>query len=318
MRPDPASFLDLTEGEIPLTRGTRTGTGGWHQWYWSPIRIRNRHRLRPGIDVRGEGGYVVVAPSVHANGTRYEQHGASRVAPIPERLAAALKARTNRRVRDSEPVSIAPHHAEDMARWGGCEELVQTILADFGVEIGVRFDPPWRRPSEKGPSAHVYREARGLFILFDPSKAAIVETLILPEFFAAFTTGEARSLEPYECVIWTKRALAQYGYRSPTKIDLPDLPAGLTDFDLRVYEVAIFRWEARLPAQDEMLLATRFVARMLGKPKAKNEVARSLWRLRDAGLLRTVRTEPSRFARADGTPVPKVYYALVERAGESR
>lgn len=34
--------------------------------------IRSRTRLWPGLDVRGDGGYVVMPPSIHPSGSRYE------------------------------------------------------------------------------------------------------------------------------------------------------------------------------------------------------------------------------------------------------
>lgn len=47
---------------------SETGTGGNHLFYEHPggeERIRNRVAVRPGIDIRGDGGYVVAAPSIH-------------------------------------------------------------------------------------------------------------------------------------------------------------------------------------------------------------------------------------------------------------
>src|SRR5262245_36534311 len=55
----------------------RTGRveGGWQQFFQHPgaqITIGNRAGLRPGLDVRGDGGYVVLPPSLHPSGRRYE------------------------------------------------------------------------------------------------------------------------------------------------------------------------------------------------------------------------------------------------------
>ena len=46
---------------------------GWHLFFWSTAKIPNSvGRLAPHIDVRGTGGSVVAAPSVHPSGHVYE------------------------------------------------------------------------------------------------------------------------------------------------------------------------------------------------------------------------------------------------------
>ncbi len=61
-------------GILPDTWRITTGSGGVHLWYKTNIPIRNTVSLGgfPGIDVRGEGGYVVAPPSLHRSGQRYE------------------------------------------------------------------------------------------------------------------------------------------------------------------------------------------------------------------------------------------------------
>ncbi len=60
----------------PLPRGpvVRTGSGGWHLLFAHPgERVPNSTGtlLGPGVDVRGDGGYVIAPPSRHANGSTY-------------------------------------------------------------------------------------------------------------------------------------------------------------------------------------------------------------------------------------------------------
>lgn len=58
-------------GELPQTWTAITGRGGNHYYYRSDQKIKNATGIYPGIDVRGEGGYVVAPPSIHQNGTQY-------------------------------------------------------------------------------------------------------------------------------------------------------------------------------------------------------------------------------------------------------
>jgi putative DNA primase/helicase len=73
----PRSLLEPLErehGAAPPTLTARTGRGGLHLFYWARpgVEIPNRVGIVPGVDVRGVGGQVVAAPSLHRSGSRYE------------------------------------------------------------------------------------------------------------------------------------------------------------------------------------------------------------------------------------------------------
>lgn len=74
---------------------SRTGRG-WHQWFQHPgVPIGNRAGIRPHLDVRGDGGYVVAPPSLHASGRRYEwltPPDRASLAPLPDHLLRLLTA----------------------------------------------------------------------------------------------------------------------------------------------------------------------------------------------------------------------------------
>jgi len=67
------SFATIREaGHLPATLGRAlTPRGGMHI-YVAPSGEGNGANLGPGLDYRGLGGYVVVPPSVGANGHRYD------------------------------------------------------------------------------------------------------------------------------------------------------------------------------------------------------------------------------------------------------
>lgn len=55
----------LTMHQMPTTVSAKTGGDGWHYFFKQPegMCIKCRSGLMPGIDIRGEGGLIVVAPS---------------------------------------------------------------------------------------------------------------------------------------------------------------------------------------------------------------------------------------------------------------
>lgn len=73
-------LLEKQFGPLPETLSQRTPSGGRHLLFrWEGERVRsNASDIAPGIDTRGvkpdgtAGGYIILAPSVHKDGRRYE------------------------------------------------------------------------------------------------------------------------------------------------------------------------------------------------------------------------------------------------------
>jgi hypothetical protein len=89
----PASLvrLEAQHGPLPPTCEQRTGSGGRQLLFAHPGgQVGNRTALEPGIDVRGDGGYVVVPPSLHATGERYRWVGRLPPAEPPAWLVAHI------------------------------------------------------------------------------------------------------------------------------------------------------------------------------------------------------------------------------------
>lgn len=65
--------LEEEHSELPQSLRVKTGGNGLHIYFKAPIELlKNRTALLPGIDFRGEGGYVVAPPSLHVSGGKYE------------------------------------------------------------------------------------------------------------------------------------------------------------------------------------------------------------------------------------------------------
>lgn len=89
------SSLERTTGVLERARVARTGTGGMHCYFAHPgsgTRIANRASsvLGPGIDIRGDGGYVIAPPSLHASGHSYSWTAQSDPPPMPTWLVEVL------------------------------------------------------------------------------------------------------------------------------------------------------------------------------------------------------------------------------------
>jgi hypothetical protein len=93
--PDGPTSLAELEAEhraLPSTCKQRTGSGGRQLLFAHPGgTVGNRTGLVPGIDVRGDGGYIVVPPSIHATGSRYQWQGRIPPAEPPGWLLALLE-----------------------------------------------------------------------------------------------------------------------------------------------------------------------------------------------------------------------------------
>jgi hypothetical protein len=104
-------------GWDPMTDDTaiaKTGRGGYHIYYQAGEReVRNSaSKVVPGIDVRGDGGYVVLPPSSHESGNRYEwTTSTSSIRPIPEKMVELFNYR-----EEKPPAPAVPSVSHE--KWG--------------------------------------------------------------------------------------------------------------------------------------------------------------------------------------------------------
>jgi hypothetical protein len=81
-----ARQVAMAEGGLGTTPAVWTGKpGGIHYWLRHPGEtVSNFARRRPGLDFRGDGGYVLVPPSWHASGAQYRWvEGTAQLTPAP-------------------------------------------------------------------------------------------------------------------------------------------------------------------------------------------------------------------------------------------
>ncbi len=119
------AMLEKRHGALPETVESSTGGGGKHIYFAHPGReTRNRAGFAPGLDLRGDGGVIIVPPSIHPSGKPYRWRPAHAPDEIP---LAAL------------PIWLLE------SRFGGEEQLGHPLaywraLVHSGVEQGRRND----------------------------------------------------------------------------------------------------------------------------------------------------------------------------------
>ena len=175
--PEAAAWLAERYPTLPATRAQVTARGR-HLLFAVPpgVEIRNSAgRLGPGLDVRGEGGYIVAAPSVHPSGHVYAWCGPDAIAEPPAWLVEALVGRS---VSVSAPAPAPQAMALDMGAIAGI--LRRLARAQVGERNNLTY---WAacRLRERGVS---YADARDALV-------PIAEALGLPASEAQRTVASA-------------------------------------------------------------------------------------------------------------------------------
>jgi hypothetical protein len=122
-------WLAANQHRLPRTRTHKTRSGGQHLLFqWPEGRtIRNSaSRVAPGVDVRGNGGYIIAPPSPD-----YEIADASALADAPPWLLALIDPPAAPRATDAPRPAPAPRQFGDGTRYGltALDNECQAILS---------------------------------------------------------------------------------------------------------------------------------------------------------------------------------------------
>lgn len=86
-------YDDLNAMNLPRTVLVQSGGGGWHAYFKHPgVHVKTDARLEGKLlDVRGDGGFIVLPPSIHASGERYSWKNSPENCEIAECPASVLE-----------------------------------------------------------------------------------------------------------------------------------------------------------------------------------------------------------------------------------
>lgn len=140
------SALEAAHGALPATATVTTGRGRHLYWRWVEGST-NRTRVRPGLDVRSDGGYVVGPGSLHASGETYEWAPMVKAVDAPSWLVLAVAPRrepprelTRRqwdepRRRPADLVRTMPLTGEGGRNWALYRFACRSVRLDGGAAI---------------------------------------------------------------------------------------------------------------------------------------------------------------------------------------
>ncbi|AOZ68591.1 hypothetical protein LPB142_04050 [Rhodobacter xanthinilyticus] len=178
--------LVARHGELPPTPHSISGSGGAHYIFRSSRTIRNTaSKIAPGVDIRGEGGQIIAAPSIHHTGNFY-RWAAGRapweceIADAPEWLEdlayAAMKETTARvkKERRAERVALGNGTATGFGFEAWCE-LIGDGDGKRGFDDTInRAACSWWRENPDGDETELIETLRDV-ILAAPCKDDRVE-----------------------------------------------------------------------------------------------------------------------------------------------
>ncbi|MGO9885159.1 MAG: bifunctional DNA primase/polymerase [Solirubrobacteraceae bacterium] len=125
--------LERQHGALPRTASIVTPRGGQHYYFAHPgEEVPNSvSKLGADLDIRGDGGYVLVPPSTGPSGRKYEPDDRCAIAPVPDWLQKAVRRpHTNgERTPASEWVAIVRDGLRRGERNHGLARLTGHLLA---------------------------------------------------------------------------------------------------------------------------------------------------------------------------------------------
>lgn len=252
---------------LPQTLVAITGNG--EHWYfrYTPERlVRCAVGVLPGIDIRGEGGYVVAPPSVHANGSAYAWDEGTRDLPLAEypNLNWPTKERED---KPGEPISEGVRNATlaslagSMRRRGLSEEA---IVAALQVENQKRCDPPLsdaevdnvarsisKYKPEDEPQFEIMARSAPEFIANQVPAPRFLVDRIWPEQTIGFIGGPAKvfksflAMEMAAAVATGRPFLGEFDVPAPRRVLLIQSESALGAYRERIKRIELRYGEAR-------------------------------------------------------------------------
>lgn len=158
---DGAASLNRLAGDDPTILDTRihqTGSGGTHLLYRHPGFVcGNATRPLPGIDIRGDGGLIIMPPSLHRSGSCYQARNDDSVAPLPESLHKLFRSTADGQGKPPQRFPDTSRHTQCHKERQGATRSNEEKQSKWGTHQIRRQKSQSTRINSTGPSLIRYR-----------------------------------------------------------------------------------------------------------------------------------------------------------------
>ncbi|WP_435656882.1 bifunctional DNA primase/polymerase [Brucella pituitosa] len=153
--------LEATHGALPATLTAETTSGGRHYFFRHRQGVRNRGALGSGVDVRGDGGYVIAAGSVPEVGLPYRWVSEQEPVDAPDWLLELVLPRSYESTYTAAP-SVSGKINDRYVERAVQSELDDLALEPMGNRNNRLNDAAFRLGTFVGAGALAESEARAL------------------------------------------------------------------------------------------------------------------------------------------------------------
>lgn len=272
--------LERRHGRIAKTARVLTGSGGQHVYLRHPGGqvLNSEQKLGAGLDVRGDGGYVVAPPSMHASGRPYKwTTPLTTLAYAPEWLLDATSrngatATAPERIAEGERNATLASIAGSLRRRGASEgeildalratnahrckppladtelETIARSIARYEPEAGRSSQPPaYEESVTPAPASGVLGDvltARELCALPDPPEGDLLLGPLLvraQRLLIGAHTGEGKTTIAFQLVraVALGESFLDWPAPTPGRVLIVDAEQGLRTIKRRLHEAGL-------------------------------------------------------------------------------
>lgn len=172
---DSLTKLRQEVGGLPETLQVTSGSGSPHYYFSLPpgVNVSSQINFRAGIDIKADGGYVVLPPATHSSGGRYLWENDRELAEAPQALINLITHKQSQKsvangvifgVPDSVLLNGMPEGRRDDAiyraccRWFEFHKGDRTAVTVLAMAMSARCTPPfldWQAKVDQAEKAYL-------------------------------------------------------------------------------------------------------------------------------------------------------------------